>query len=75
MKVYKTEHYNGSGGSPVPISVYYEVEDDHVEIKSITSEVYHAPLHRLIEGDVTCFIDEFAYDGIKSEIYELEELQ
>ena len=72
MKTYETDLFTG-GGCHSPITAHYEVEDECVEIRYITAPVWVEELQKFVMGDITPFIDEYAYDGLKDEIYQIVE--
>lgn len=70
---YETDLFTDASGGRVAITVYYTYEDECVAINCITAAVWVEELRKFVEGDVTVFIDEYAYEGIKDEIYQIVE--
>ena len=72
MKTYETELFTG-GGCHAPITVHYEVEAETVQIDHITGPVWVEDQNKFIMADITPYVDEYAYEGIKNEIYQIED--
>lgn len=68
---YETELF--TGGGRVAITVDYAVDDECVEINYIQGPVWVSELNKFVMGDITQYIDEYAYEGIKDEIYQIVE--
>lgn len=70
---YETDLFTGAGGGRVAITVDYAYENELVEINHIQGPVWVSELNKFVMGDITQYIDEYAYDGIKDEIYQIVE--
>lgn len=70
---YETELFTGAGGCRVAVTVDYAYEDECVEINYIQGPVWISELNKFAMGDITPYVDEYAYDGIKDEIYQIVE--
>jgi hypothetical protein len=70
---YETELFTGAGGGRVAITVDYAVEAETVQINYIQGPVWVSELNKFVMGDITQYIDEYAYEGIKDEIYQIVE--
>ena len=71
MKTYETELWVGPS-TEAPITVHYSEDQYGVSIDHITASVYVPSLGKFVEGDITPFVDENAYQGLIDEVANLE---